>query len=620
MSFVDEIKRRNVAKVAVLYLIAAWLILQVAELLFDAIGVPEEFLRFIIAVVILGFPLVLIFSWVYEVTPEGIKREKEIDRSQSITAETGQRINRMIVVLLVLTIAVVALDRLVPESAEPTDTVVAAKGATSEGDAATDAVEITETRPAQSIAVLPFSDLSPEGDQEFFSEGIAEEILNVLVRIEGLQVASRTSAWGFKGQEALGIPAIAQSLNVAHVLEGSVRKSGDTVRVTAQLIDARSDTHLWSDTFDRDLTAENVFAIQDEIAAAIVEQLGVIIDTDADGAPTISRSADTQHISAYELYLQASQMFVLRERLNTAIDLFQQAVSIDPGFARAWAGLAAVANVAPEWYYTGHDYPALAVESAERAVELNPDLALPYAVLADQASSSSRPDYGRALELYDEALRRDPRETTALLWRAIVYMAVGYFDLAERDLVACLNVDPAYHNCRAHQAGNAFYRGDFGRTIELFEENFRNGFIGNNTLVYLSFVARGETAPVLAAISHWNNANNTPRAANFEFRALVDPDFDYEAERLQIEASYIPKGGGNPIWHDGVDDYNFLYRRYDVLSTDYYPFWWFPHPVEFRESPHPRRLIILMGLPEFWREHGFPDRCRPVGDDDFECD
>ena len=139
--------------------------------------------------------------------------------------------------------------------------------------------------------MLPFADLSPGGDQEYFSDGIAEEILNVLVRIEGLKVASRTTSWGFKGQEALGIPFMAEKMNVRHVLEGSVRKSGDTVRITAQLIDADTDQHLWSETYDRTLTAESVFEVQDDIAKAIVEQLGIIMDGDA-VAP--SHAADTK--------------------------------------------------------------------------------------------------------------------------------------------------------------------------------------------------------------------------------------------------------------------------------------------------------------------------------------
>jgi TolB-like protein len=166
--------------------------------------------------------------------------------------------------------------------------------------------------------VLPFADLSPVGDQEYFADGIAEEILNVLVRIDGLKVASRTTSWGFKGQEALGIPFIAEKMNVRHVLEGSVRKSGEMVRITAQLIDADTDQHLWSETYDRTLTAESIFQVQDDIAKAIVDQLGIIMDAES-VAP--SHDADTKDINAYELYLEAWQLFAERRSLQRAIGL-----------------------------------------------------------------------------------------------------------------------------------------------------------------------------------------------------------------------------------------------------------------------------------------------------------
>jgi len=202
MSFIQELKRRNVVKVAMLYAIASWLILQIAEFLFDVLGLPEEWLKLVLALSLLGAPVVLIFSWVFELTPEGVKREKDIDREQSVTPQTGQRINTVIVVLLVVAVAMIGIDRLIPEkAAEP----VAAAGQEEVLEAAT---------PENSIAVLPFADLSADGDQEYFSDGIAEEILNVLVRIDGLEVASRTTSFGFKGQEALGIPFIAEKMSV----------------------------------------------------------------------------------------------------------------------------------------------------------------------------------------------------------------------------------------------------------------------------------------------------------------------------------------------------------------------------------------------------------------------
>jgi len=606
-SLFEELKRRNVIRMAVFYVVASWLILQVAELLFDAMDLPNQWLRLVLALLILGLPLVLIFSWVFELTPEGVKREKDVDRGRSITPHTGRRINTLIIVLLILAIAAVGVDRLLPEPVPETSPVTAET--TAPADAAA---------PAQSIAVLPFADLSSTGDQEYFSDGIAEEILNVLVRIEGLKVASRTTSWGFKGQEALGIPFMAEKMNVRHVLEGSVRKAGDTVRITAQLIDAQTDQHLWSQTFDRQLTAESIFDIQDEIAAAIVEQLGGIIDPVAVSARS---SADTGSLDAYELYLEARQLFVERRSLERSITLFEKAVSLDPGFARAWAGLAAVSSVAADWGIIDRDLDKLSYDAANTAISLNPDLALPHAVLGNDATRhQSPPDYRLAIEFYGKALSLDNKVSSTYLWRAIRYMDLGYFDRAEQDLLACLEIDPAYENCRSHLAMIALYAGNTDRALELVEQCFRNGFIGNFLPFIYVYAERGQFAVVAAAIASYNEPVKVSGATNFQYRAVIDPSFDYDTERSQIEAAFVVPGESESSWPPGLFDYWFAFREYEKVEGNYYSYWWFPYPKEFRNSPHRKRLIREMGLPDFWREHGFPSQCRPVGDDDFECD
>ncbi|MEJ2128728.1 MAG: hypothetical protein P8X81_07760 [Woeseiaceae bacterium] len=605
-SFLEELKRRNVIRVAVFYVVASWLILQVGELLFDALDLPGTWLRLVLALLILGMPLVLVFSWVFELTPEGVKREKDIDRSQSITTQTGKRINTVIVVLLVLAIATVGLDRLLPESTPapaPTGQPVAAAQ--------------PAAPPSESIAVLPFADLSPGGDQEYFSDGIAEEILNVLVRVEGLKVASRTTSWGFKGQEALGVPQIAEKMNVRHVLEGSVRKSGDTVRITAQLIDARTDQHLWSETYDRELTAESLFAIQDEIAGAIVTQLGVLIDP-ADVAP--SHRSDTGSLDAYELYLEAWQLFVERRSLLRVMELFEQAVAIDPGFARAWSGLAAVYQVAPGWGLTGRDYPSLARTAADKAIELNPDLSMPYAVVAMLEVRTLPADFDLGLDYFDEALSRDPKNTTAYLWRMIQYLDLGYFDLADRDGQRCLEIDPAYEICRSFLALSALYAGDIDRALELNRTTLSNGFYGNVFPFFYVYIARGQEETALIATAAWNAGAGINNATRYEYRALTDPSFDYAAERIRVLQAYYPAGEDAPAWNPAHSDFLFQYRQYDQIQTPELQYWWFPYPLEFRESPHRKRMMRDMGLPEYWRQHGFPPQCRPLGDDDFECD
>jgi len=604
MSLFEELKRRNVIRIAILYLVSSWVLLQLADVLSSLLNVPDFAGSIVIMLLVLGFFPALIFAWVYEMTPEGLKREVDVDRSQSVTPDTGKKINTVIIVLLVIAISGLLADRLVPETSVVEDPVVA---------------ESPPEAPVNdlSIAVLPFADLSPAGDQEYFSDGIAEEILNVLVRIEDLKVASRTTSWGFKGQEALGIPLMAEKMKVRHVLEGSVRKSGDTVRITAQLIDANTDQHLWSETYDRTLTAESVFEVQDDIAKSIVEQLGIIMDP---GTVVASHAADTSNIDAYELYLEAWQLFVERRSLLRAIDLFEQAVAADPGFARAWSGLAATYNVAPGWGFNDRDYSTLAQEAAEKAIQLNPELSLPYAVLALGLNLNLPVDFERMLALFDEALARNPKNTTAYLWRTIVYLDLGYFDKAERDAQQCLDIDPAYEICRSFLALAVLFAGDTERALEIHETALRRGFNGNNFPFLFVFVATGEERTALASMAANNAGRGINKATAFEYRALTDPAFDYQAEKALIDQAYYRAGAAEPDFGPANPDFLFLYRQYDQLKTSDLSYWWFPFPLEFRNSPHRKRMMREMGIPAYWRKHGFPPLCRPVGDDDFECD
>ena len=372
-----ELKRRNIFRVAGVYAVVGWILMQVVAVMTPALHLPDWVDSFFAVALIIGFPIAVLFAWAFEMTPDGVKRTEVVAEDDSITGQTGRKLDYTIVGGLVLVAALVMGNRLMPQKISAPEVIVQER-----------TEQIGEAIEDASIAVLPFADLSPSSDQEYFSDGIAEEILNVLVRVDNLKVASRTSAFGFKGQEALGIPTIAERLKVRHVLEGSVRKSGETLRITAQLIDASNDKHLWSQTYDRKLTAENIFAIQDEIANEIVRQLGIVMDGsegsesgEAD-APIVSVKADTKNLNAYELYLQAHSKFLSRDDLKGSMALFEQAVEADPDFARAWAGLAAVYSVAPSWNVNDKDYFYLATQSAQKAITLNPNLSMPMLYLA----------------------------------------------------------------------------------------------------------------------------------------------------------------------------------------------------------------------------------------------
>ena len=256
MSFFTELKRRNVHRMALLYAVGAWILLQVTAVVLALLDLPEWPGRLVILLAVIGFPVAMIFSWVYELTPEGIKREKDVRRSESVTGETGRKITVIIVMLLALGISVFLVDRWIPELTRPDEVTAQA-----EPDSADAQQASLQAIPAKSIAVLPFADMSPDGDQEYFTDGLSEELLNMLAKISELKVAARTSSFSFKGTDA-DIAEIARELRVAHVLEGSLRKAGNTIRITAQLIKAADGYHLWSETWDRDLS--DILAVQDE--------------------------------------------------------------------------------------------------------------------------------------------------------------------------------------------------------------------------------------------------------------------------------------------------------------------------------------------------------------------
>jgi len=320
LSLFAELKRRNVIRVGVAYVVAGWLLAQVVELAADAFGAPPWVLKLVVMIIVVGLVPVLIFSWVYELTPEGIKREVEVDRSQSITDQTGQKLNVAVIVLVVIALGVFAFGRFTTAPVAPTaEAPPAAAAPAATGD--------------PSVAVLPFVNMSGNAENEYFSDGLTETLLHMLAQVDGLRVAARTSAFAFKGKNA-DVREIASTLDVSTILEGSVQRVGDRVRVTAQLIDARNGSHLWSQNFDR--TLDDIFVIQDEIANSVAQALQVSLLGDTgkgEEAPRV-QSVDTQNTTAYDLYLRGLQQFN-RNTYSTLPDaerLFKEALLEDPDF------------------------------------------------------------------------------------------------------------------------------------------------------------------------------------------------------------------------------------------------------------------------------------------------
>ena len=355
-----------------MYAVVGWILAQISTTLEESLGLPAWFDAVIVALLLLSFPIALIFAWAFELTPEGVVKTEAVREGESITADTGRKLDYAIVAGLVALGLMMGWQQI---TQGPTQDVGSANNPAESGRA--DA----QKRHATSMAVLPFADLSPEGDQEYFSDGIAEEILNVLVGVAGLDIVSRTSSFQFKGRD-LGIPEIAAKLGVRHVVEGSVRKSGGTIRVTAQLIDAEADIHLWSETYDRPLNAENLFQIQDDIANSIVSALRDTLGLAE--LEEITVMASTKSLTAYEKFLEARPLYQGRTDLGIVVNLLEQAVTQDPSFARAWEMLAATTNLLGDYGPTDDTVEILdirATEYANRALAIDPDSATAIAVL-----------------------------------------------------------------------------------------------------------------------------------------------------------------------------------------------------------------------------------------------
>jgi TolB-like protein len=449
VSFFRELKRRNVFRVGIAYVLAAWVLLQIVDFSLEVIAAPDWILQVFVLAAAVGLPVFLVFAWVFEMTPEGIKRESEIDRSQSITPHTGRKLDRAIIVFLALAVVFLLVDKFFQPGQPDPGSGVTQPAPKVDSSAA---VELeTPEKPSEdsngrSVAVLPFVNMSADKDQEYFSDGISEELLNVLVRVEGLRVPSRTSSFTFKGSDKK-VTEIGRELNVDHVLEGSVRKSGNRIRVTAQLIDVNTDSHLWSETYTREL--DDIFIVQDEIAQAIVGALKVTLSGEEQQSIA---SHSTINVEAYNKYLLGRYLWNQRdiESLQAGIEPLREAVEIDPDYDQAWAALADSYVLIPEYtigQVDGSNADIIAEnvtkarEAADKALAINPDSARALTARA----------YGRFVYGYDfegaeadfkRALELEPSYATARQWYGEMLAAMRRTDEALEQLDIAARLDP----------------------------------------------------------------------------------------------------------------------------------------------------------------------------------
>jgi TolB-like protein/Tfp pilus assembly protein PilF len=463
MLIFEELKRRNVIRVGAAYVVAAWLLIQVAETIFPLFGFDETPARIVVILLAIGFVPSLIVAWVFELTPEGLKKDKDVDRSIAAGLRNAKKLDRLIMVGLAVAVGYFAFDKFVlSESRE----AVIAEQARQEGRSEA----LVSSFGDKSIAVLAFDDMSPARDQEYLSDGIAEELLNLLAQVPDLRVISRSSAFSFKGRN-VEIPEVGKRLNVAHVLEGSVRKSGNRLRITAQLIDARSDTHLWSETYDRVL--DDVFAIQDEIAATVAERLKTTL------LGKVPKSLPV-NAAAYEIMLESryASRSGTPEGYRRSNELADRALEIEPEYADAWVIKAKnYANMAESGVLPREESYELAREAAERALAIAPDQAAPHSVKAwvalhylndmilaarhfERANELAPSDpeilsnaaafllrlrrFDKAIAVYEFVAQRNPLNAIAHFNRGQAYFAARRFEDSAAAFQSALDLSPEF--------------------------------------------------------------------------------------------------------------------------------------------------------------------------------
>ena len=456
MSLFAELKRRNVFRVGIAYGVTAWLILQLADIVLDNSAAPAWVMQVIMLLLAIGLPLALIFAWAFEMTPEGIRKERDVDRTRSITHKTGHKLDRSIIIVLVIALGYFTWDKFGGAdndvSTAQTDAVTAAENASLSATPVTSPPpDATAAPPAKSIAVLPFANRSNKNDDLFFTDGIHDDLLTQLAKIRDLKVISRTSMMEYR-DTSKNLKQIGAELAVATILEGGVQKVGDRVRVNAQLIEVATDRHLWAESYDRELTAANIFEIQTEIAREIVRAVAIEL------TPAEERSiaeVPTRNLAAYEAWLRA-RMYLNRSNYSAnneqeAKPWLEQAITLDPDFSEAHASLASVYGLE---YWRGQDTSEeLLVKyraEIDRVLQLKPGSVSALLASADYLYHVEN-DYRQAQQLIKKALQQVPGNAAAHSSLGLTQRRLGQWHESIASFGRALALDPANHNHKSLQ-------------------------------------------------------------------------------------------------------------------------------------------------------------------------
>ena len=606
MSFIKELKRRNVIRVAIAYAIAAWLLIEITATTFPILKLPEWSVTLVTVFVLIGFPLALILAWAFELTPEGLKKEKDVDRSESITHTTGRKLDFVIIAVLTVALVLFAVERffLLPS------TVTA-------GDSAQ---EVIATEVQQSIAVLPFVNMSPDPDQEYFSDGLSEEILNLLAKIPGLKVIGRTSSFAFKGKNE-DLRSIGEALGVKTVLEGSVRKAGDQVRITAQLIDTSDGAHIWSETYDR--TLNNIFAVQDDVAAAIIDALQIHVSANP------SRGRPTENTEAYKLFLRARALFN-SNRWRDAETFLLQVIELDLGFAEAYESLAFVYWQQSGGFLKAAEGQKFMGETAAKALAIDPDLVLARAMY--QTGNLETYSFLREIKAFERAAREQPGNTDILRALSWYLLKAGYLQEALSIAERYVELDPLSPAANTRLADALYAVGRTEETLAALELAYQLGDLWAKLIIGDVYLAEKQQD---AAIAHWE-AWVQQQDLGFEFpvRELATGARDqatgqaYLDRRIPQFLETVPAEErhnwqlGTTAWYlnfGHLDRYFELILDLDLTDSNWTDA---DNPVfvgtisrRLGFTAHPKYLEVAdaLGIIDVWEQRGPPDYCEKVG-------
>jgi TolB-like protein/tetratricopeptide (TPR) repeat protein len=515
LSLISELKRRNVVRVGAAYFVSSWLLIELADIMFEAFGFPPAAMQWLIGALGLGIIPMLIFSWVYELTPEGLVKDAGPEHENPENRRTGRRLDQVTIVVVLAALALAAVDRFVmPQQVEvPTTVAETTTPPASTGGPMLEPAEIAADQ--ASIAVLPFVNMSGSAENEYFSDGLSETLLHLLAQVPDLRVAARTSSFQFKGR-TVDIREVAQQLGVANVLEGSVQRQGDRVRITAQLIRGTDGSHIWSQNFDR--TLDDIFVIQDEIAAEVSAALQVSLLGGNDGV--VADAGGTDNIAAYEAYLRgvAAMARGTPEAALDAIAQFDLAIELDPDYGMAWARLSraqllpAVLGAAT---WESRIEPML--EAAERAVSVAPGLAEAHLALATARGWRSRDRAGYRASV-ERAVALGPNNPEALIYLSNLHRGDGLY----RDALASAQ--------RAAQ-------------LDPLDADVRFNLARIRALVGLSDLARAEMEALVA--EYPDSVERLMDYARFLRRDSGDPA---AAMRIALRAHELNPGSLNPMF------------------------------------------------------------------------